>query len=73
MFRVVISIPIVYQSGDTVLSIQETLDGLMPGILGMLYTGLMYLLISKKKISAVKLILVTMIVGIVGTYCGILG
>ena len=70
---VVISIPIVYQSGDTVLSIQETLDGLMPGILGMLYTGLMYLLISKKKISAVKLILVTMIVGIVGTYCGILG
>ena len=69
---VVISIPIVYQSGDTVLSIQETLDGLMPGILGMLYTGLMYLLISKKKISAVKLILVTMIVGIVGTYLGIL-
>lgn len=46
---VVISIPIVYQSGDTVLSIQETLDGLMPGILGMLYTGLMYLLISKKR------------------------
>ena len=70
---VVISIPIVYQSGDTVLSIQETLDGLMPGILGMLYTGLMYLLISKKKISAVKLILVTMVVGIVGTYLGILG
>ena len=55
------------------LSIQETLDGLMPGILGMLYTGLMYLLISKKKISAVKLILVTMVVGIVGTYLGILG
>ena len=70
---VVISIPIVYQSGDTVLSIQETLDGLMPGILGMLYTGLMYLLISKKKVSAVKLILMTMIVGIAGTYCGILG
>ncbi len=45
----------------------------MPGILGMLYTGLMYFLISKKKISAIRLILITMIVGIVGAYCGILG
>lgn len=70
---VYLNIPIVYTSGETVLSIQETLDGLMPGVLGLLYTGLMYLLISKKKISAVKLILITMIVGIVGAYCGILG
>lgn len=70
---VVISIPIEYQSGDMVLSIQETLDGLMPSILGMLYTGLMYLLISKKKVSPIKLILVTMAVGVAGTYLGILG
>ena len=65
--------PLEYVSGDTVLSIQETLDGLMPGVLGLLYTGLMYWLISKKKISAIKLILVTMVVGIAGTYLGIFG
>lgn len=70
---VYITIPIEYASGDTVLNIQEILDGLMPGVLGLLYTGLMYLLVSKKKISAVKLILITMAVGIAGTYCGILG
>ena len=45
----------------------------MPGVLGLLYTGLMYWLISKKKISAIKLILVTMVVGIAGTYLGIFG
>jgi len=70
---VVITIPIVYQSGDTVLSIQETLDGLMPGLLGMVYTGIMYLLINKKKISATNLIFITMVVGIAGVYLGILG
>ena len=33
----------------------------------------MYWLITKKKISAIKLILVTMVVGIVGAWFGILG
>lgn len=70
---VYINIPIEYTSGDTVLNIQEILDGLMPGVLGLLYTFLMYILITKKKISAVKLILITMIVGIAGAYFGILG
>lgn len=70
---VVISIPFEFVSGDTVLSIQETLDGLVPGLLGMLYTLLMYYLISKRKVSPIKLILVTMVVGIIGVYAGILG
>ena len=70
---VVINIPIEYASGDTVLNIQEVLDGLMPGVLGLLYTLLMYWLITKKKMSAVKLILITMLVGIAGACCGILG
>lgn len=70
---VYINIPITYTNGDTTLSIQETLNGLMPGLLGLLYTLLMYILISKKKISAVKLILVTMVLGIAGVYAGILG
>lgn len=66
-------IPIEISSGDTIISIQETLDGLMPGVLGLAYTGVMYYLITKKKVSAVKLIFMTMIVAIIGVYLGILG
>lgn len=65
-------IPIEISSGDTVISIQGTLDGLMPGVLGLAYTGLMYYLITKKKISAIKLIFGTMIIAVVGVYLGIL-
>ena len=69
----IINIPIEIGSGDSVLNIQQTLDGLVPGLLGVLYTLLMYVLITKKKISAVKLILITMVIGIAGVYLGILG
>ena len=68
-----IAIPIEYSSGDTTLKIQAILDELCPGILGMLYAGLMYMLVVKKKISAIKLILITMLVGIAGAYLGVLG
>ncbi|MGX7076456.1 PTS system mannose/fructose/sorbose family transporter subunit IID [Globicatella sanguinis] len=65
--------PISIGSGESVLVLQETLDGLMPGVLGLAYTGLMYYLITKKKMNTVLLIFVTMIVGIVGVYLGVLG
>ncbi len=70
---VYIGIPFEIVSGDTTVSIQATLDDLMPGILGLLYTYLMYYMITKKKVSAVKLIFVTMAVAIVGVYLGLLG
>lgn len=70
---VVINVPLEIGSGDSVLNIQQTLDGLAPGLLGVLYTLLMFWLITKKKVSAVKLILITMVVGIAGVYLGILG
>lgn len=70
---VTMNIPIKYTSGKTTISIQETLDNLMPGVLGLLYTGLMYYLISKKKVSPIKLIFLTMVIGIIGVYAGVLG
>lgn len=70
---VYINIPIVITQGDTILSIQETLDSLMPGALGLIYTLIMYVLITKNKISPVKLIVFTMIIAIIGVYLGILG
>ncbi len=68
-----ISTPITIGSGESVLNIQETLDGLMPGFLGLAYTGLMYYLITKKKMNSVFLIFVTMLIGVAGVYLGILG
>ena len=70
---VVINTPITVGSGESILVLQETFDGLMPGFLGLAYTGLMYYLITKKKMSAIVLIFATMVVGIAGVYLGILG
>lgn len=70
---VTINTPIVIGSGESQLVLQDMLNGLTPGLLGLLYTGLMYYLIQKKKMSAVILIFVTMIIGIAAVYAGILG
>lgn len=70
---VVINTPISIGTGESVLILQETLDSLVPGLLGLLYTGLMYYLIVKKKMNSVLLIFMTMLVGIIGVYTGILG
>ena len=60
-----------YTAGETVISIQETLDGLLPGILPVALTLLMYFLLSKKKVSPVVLMLILMVAGVAGTYLGI--
>ncbi|MEF9921020.1 MAG: PTS system mannose/fructose/sorbose family transporter subunit IID [Erysipelotrichaceae bacterium] len=67
------STPITYTSGETTIKLQEMLDGLMPNMIPLLYTLLMYWLINKKKVSAVLLMLLTMVLGIILVYCGILG
>lgn len=61
-----------YQAGETVISLQETVDGIVPGLLPLLYTLLMYYLLDKKKMGAVTLILLTMAVGIIGVTLGII-
>lgn len=61
-----------YEAGETVISLQETLDGIAPGLLPLLYTLSMYYLLEKKKMGAVPLILITMVVGLVGVALGII-
>lgn len=61
-----------YKAGETVVSLQKVLDGLVPGLLPLAYTFLMYFLLSRKKIGAVPLILITMAFGIVGVLLNIL-
>ncbi|MDR1794095.1 MAG: PTS system mannose/fructose/sorbose family transporter subunit IID [Erysipelotrichaceae bacterium] len=64
--------PIEYVSGDTVIALQDVLDGLMPQLVPLLYTLLMYYLINKKKINPVLLIVATMVLCCVLVYFNIL-
>ncbi|SHE94194.1 PTS system IID component, Man family [Seinonella peptonophila] len=69
---VYVKIPIVYTAGKTTLKIQDILDGMIPSLVPLLFTGLIYWLMTRKKMSPVMLMLLTMLVGIAGVYLGIL-
>ena len=59
------SIPVAIGSGDDAQTLQDILDGIMPGMLGMIAFWLYYWLLSK-KINPMVLIVATMVVGIIG-------
>lgn len=69
---VYLSLNVSYTSGDIAISLQETLDGLMPNLIPLLYTMLMYWLISKKKANIIGLMFFTILLGIAGVLIGIL-
>ena len=58
------SIPVAIGSGEDAQTLQDILDGIMPGMLGMLAFWLYYWLLSK-KINPMVLIVATMVVGII--------
>lgn len=66
------TIPIEIGTGETVQTIQEILDGIMPGMLSLGALAVYYWLL-KKKISPMLMILGTMVLGVVGVYFGFLG
>ncbi len=65
------TIPIEIGVGEEMTTIQEILDGIMPGILGMAAFWIYYWLLSK-KISPNWLIIWTMVLGVVGALFGFL-
>ena len=69
-----IYIPFTFKVGKVSLPFQtEVIDKIMPALLPMLLTGLVYWLLSKKWWSPVKVILLLVIISLVGAYFGILG
>lgn len=60
-----------FGSGEEVTMLQDILDGIMPGMLGLGCMGIYYWLLGK-KIHPSFLILGTMLVGVIGVYLGIL-
>ena len=65
------SVPVAIGSGKDAQTLQDILDGIMPGMLGMLAFWLYYWLLSK-KINPMVLIVATMVVGIIGAFFGVL-
>ena len=63
----------VSETEEKIISLQEMLDAMLPNMLAVLYTGLMFYLIKKKKWSTYKLVIFTIIVGILLSVIGILG
>jgi len=63
--------PITFSAEDASIVLQEQLDSLMPGLLPLGITLLMYYIIKKTNISAVTLIIILMVIGVVGHYIGI--
>lgn len=74
-----IQIPITLAAGEvaegakqSIVSIQGMFDKIAPALLPMLYTLLMYYLIKKKKWTTYKLVIFTVVLGIVGYGLGLL-
>ena len=69
---VYVTLNVSYTQGETVVALQEVLDGLMPNLIPLLYTLLMYYLIDKKKANIILLMVFTICLGILGVLAGIL-
>ena len=57
---------------QSTVNIQAMLDKVAPALLPVLYTLLMYYLIKKKGMTTYKLVLITVVLGIALSFCGIL-
>lgn len=69
---VYVTLTVTYVQGDTVIALQDVLDGLLPNLIPLLYTLLMYWLIDKKKVNIILLMFITILIGIAGVLIGIL-
>lgn len=74
-----IQVPITFAAGEvqeeaqqSIVSIQGMLDKIAPALLPALFTLFVYYLIKSKKWTTYKLVILTVIIGIIGSWLGIL-
>ena len=69
-----IYVPFTFKAGEVSLSLQtDVIDKIMPALLPVLLTALVYWLLGKKWWTPVKVILLLVVVSLVGAYFGVLG
>lgn len=72
MTATMVAFQVDYEWGEGAFNLQETLDGLFPGLLSLAYTFLMVYLIKKKNVKPTWLILGTFVFGFVLNWLGIM-
>lgn len=68
-----INVPLVIGSGETATTLGDICNTIMPGLLPFAFTLLMYWLVSKKNVKTTTLLVALVVVGLVGSFFGILG
>lgn len=67
-----INVPLVIGSGETATTLGDICNTIMPGLLPLAFTLLMYWLVSKKNVKTTTLLVALVVVGLVGSFFGIL-
>ena len=71
--NVAITVPLVIGSGETATTLGDICNTVMPGLLPLAFTLLMYWLVSKKSVKTTTLLVALVVIGLVGSFFGILG
>ena len=71
--NVSITVPLAIGEGDAATTLGDICNTIMPGLLPLLFTFLMYWLVTKKEVKTTSLLLLLVAVGLVGSFFGILG
>lgn len=71
--NVTITVPLVIGSGETATTLGDICNTIMPGLLPLAFTLLMYWLVSKKNVKTTTLLVALVVIGLVGSFFGILG
>ena len=71
--NVSIKFPLAFGSGDEATTLNDVFNNIMPGLMPLLFTLLVYYLLKKKNIKTTTLLLICVVIGLVGSFFGILG
>lgn len=71
--NVAITVPLVIGSGETATTLGDICNTIMPGLLPLAFTLLMYWLVSNKNVKTTTLLVALVVIGLVGSFFGILG
>lgn len=68
-----VNVPLSFGSGDSAIVVGDIINGIVPSLLPLLFTGFIYWLVTKKKMKTTVALVLILIIGIIGSLLGILG
>ena len=68
-------VPFKFNNGENNkgLTLNDVFNNIMPGLMPLLFTLLVYYLLKKKNVKTTTLLLICVVIGLVGAFFGILG